>query len=1218
MSGDFSRQTFDPLKHYSGVLMQQGRVQLDADWNEQVAIQQYRTVTEATDVIGVCGVPKANDGFKIEITPDGHDLTIAAGRMYVDGLLCELEATPLPITFVPGSPEQVTVPTLMVDGQPLQPGQWIEIAADNIPAKLFQILVVDPEEGTLTLYDDITEYQSGVAPVARRVMTYTTQPDYPHPEFTGAPAEALLSPPSLPATLVLPDGTYVVFVDVWQRDITALDDPHLREVALGGPDTTTRLKTVWQVRLLPVETGITSPPLDSPPRAVVTCDTPFPEWDRYVAPRTGRLNARTKVAEDTQDPCILPPSAGYSRLENQLYRVEVQTGGSRDQATFKWSRDNASVVTIIEKITGGGYIVTVSDIGKDEVLGFAADQWAEIVDEAAELKGMPHPLVRITKIDPTTRELTLEQSIASLDGRLGLKLRRWDQTGNTATTNGVQMTADWLDLEGNIQVHFSAGTYRAGDYWLIPARTATGEIEWPPFDVPNTRPLAQPPVGIRHHYCRLALLEVHDGLLLSQDCRQLFPSLTTICAEDVCFDNSVCQLPGVETVQEALDRLCAAHDLRHHNKHLHGYGVVCGLKVRCAPHRGHVVIEKGYALDCEGYDIEVPSNRTFAVVQQAREHGLLNAQGTGEVCLTIARDGTIAVEAGTSQGFWQSVLEGTLLMDFYQECIESLWQFLVRQLWHDPADTKLVPDAQRRLTSLLNLLWELLNASSGPYVFLASSGASIPSPAPSPGWKEHEFLHQLYEDVRNRIASETFCAMFDDVQPFPDYPYQVPSAITTIFGPVFQFQQRLRVHPSGRFAYACGNGATIHVYDLTTHEMVQALTFPAGTNLDMQDVAFSSDGTALHAVGILNNQDSVFATATIGANHTHTWGPTTVVCDIKFVRLATTAAHPGNLYAIGKARGLYIFADPAHIPLTPTADVPFNATGLLRLPDNGNMAFAAEQTGSPVGTEAPNFNRVRAINLANPTAVPVVTYAVQGPDQDNDIAVSGNSVYITGDPAPTQVKTLWVFPIGGATTPPPTAINLGINTITRLATVPASPFLLITEADPCRVVRLDLRNNVLDQSFRIPVQIYPLDIVVSANGNAVYVLNMFSNTLSVISVPAVLSALPQPVFTDEPPTTLSNYRQDILDAYADLLGKFGQFLKDCFCDQFLVDCPECGPDDKVYLGCVEIRTEQVYNICNFTKRRYVKSFPTWEYWLSTVPILPLVKQALAKFCCTVL
>ena len=38
MKGDFSRNTFDPGNHYSAVLMQQGRVQVDADWNEQAAI----------------------------------------------------------------------------------------------------------------------------------------------------------------------------------------------------------------------------------------------------------------------------------------------------------------------------------------------------------------------------------------------------------------------------------------------------------------------------------------------------------------------------------------------------------------------------------------------------------------------------------------------------------------------------------------------------------------------------------------------------------------------------------------------------------------------------------------------------------------------------------------------------------------------------------------------------------------------------------------------------------------------------------------------------------------------------------------------------------------------------------------------------------------------------------------------------------------------------
>ena len=38
MKGDFTRLTFQPEKHYSSVRLQQGRVQLDADWNEQADI----------------------------------------------------------------------------------------------------------------------------------------------------------------------------------------------------------------------------------------------------------------------------------------------------------------------------------------------------------------------------------------------------------------------------------------------------------------------------------------------------------------------------------------------------------------------------------------------------------------------------------------------------------------------------------------------------------------------------------------------------------------------------------------------------------------------------------------------------------------------------------------------------------------------------------------------------------------------------------------------------------------------------------------------------------------------------------------------------------------------------------------------------------------------------------------------------------------------------
>jgi hypothetical protein len=52
MKGDFSRDSFDPIRHFSRVLMQQGRVQLDADWNEQQSIVLHFLRTLARDLIG--------------------------------------------------------------------------------------------------------------------------------------------------------------------------------------------------------------------------------------------------------------------------------------------------------------------------------------------------------------------------------------------------------------------------------------------------------------------------------------------------------------------------------------------------------------------------------------------------------------------------------------------------------------------------------------------------------------------------------------------------------------------------------------------------------------------------------------------------------------------------------------------------------------------------------------------------------------------------------------------------------------------------------------------------------------------------------------------------------------------------------------------------------------------------------------------------------------
>ena len=74
MKGDFTRDTFDPHNHFSRVLMQQGRVQLDADSNEQTAILLHYMRTLAKDILGPHAGPADGMGFKI-ITenPPGSD-----------------------------------------------------------------------------------------------------------------------------------------------------------------------------------------------------------------------------------------------------------------------------------------------------------------------------------------------------------------------------------------------------------------------------------------------------------------------------------------------------------------------------------------------------------------------------------------------------------------------------------------------------------------------------------------------------------------------------------------------------------------------------------------------------------------------------------------------------------------------------------------------------------------------------------------------------------------------------------------------------------------------------------------------------------------------------------------------------------------------------------------------------------------------------------------
>ncbi len=437
MKGDFTRSTFNPRKQYSGVLMQQGRVQLDSDWNEQVNIQLYRDETTTGDIIGPAGVigikgpggTYVYDGFKFLPNGSSANFKIGSGRMYVDGILCDNNAV----------------------------------------------------TGDMTLYN--------------------SQPNYK---------------PTLPTE----QRRYLAYLDVWQRHVTALDDPQIQEVALGGPDTTTRIQSVWQVKLLPLNGPVTS------------CSSIIAEYDSLMKPNDSRLGLLTAKTEDvdpsgTTDPCILPPTAGYRGLENQLYRIEIHQGGTASTATYKWSRDNGAIAVAVETFAvDSADRVRVKSLGRDEVYRLKPGDTVEFITPKQEQDGVTGAIRVINDVDEAQRILILDQTLDStVYGTAdGAKVRRWEGGAPVALP-----TSGFVTLENGVQIKFSSGIYETGDYWQIPARTETGDIEWPRIGGVPQPVLRQ---GVTHHYARLAIADLTSGgWVVIDDCRQIAPPLTDLATD---------------------------------------------------------------------------------------------------------------------------------------------------------------------------------------------------------------------------------------------------------------------------------------------------------------------------------------------------------------------------------------------------------------------------------------------------------------------------------------------------------------------------------------------------------------------------------------------------------------------------------------------------------------------------------------------------------------
>lgn len=493
MKSDISRDTFAVRNHFSRVISQQGRVMLDADSNEQTAILLHYLRTLAYDLIGPYAAPLLAPGFRLARGTDEH-LMISGGRYYVHGLLVENDTT-CPYT-----------------GQP-----YAFLPADD--------------------------------PFAKAIADKKA-------------------------------ARYWVYLDAWERHVTALEDDRIREKALGGPDTCTRAQVVWQVKAISLDVNAQQEnsnkrrswlqakrnkltqalatskstvqkakiqvqisridqQLQLVERKLDSCDGPL----QQLQPRSdATMAARVDPGAQIADACVTSPDSKYRGPENQLYRVEVHRGGIAGEATIKWSRDNASVATAWLGTAG-------NDLEVANARGFSEGNWVELSDDIAELRGIPGVLVRLSKVEGGTLSVdpdsyTGTDTLAWREAAKNPKVRRWDHFATEDTvleddgsiliietpTGTPDAAANWMDLEDGIQIQFAeGGEYRSGDYWLIPARVETGNIEWPdPITDSSDSFAAQvPPQGVIHYYAPLGFVGWASEQLQIRSCYCEFEPLSS-------------------------------------------------------------------------------------------------------------------------------------------------------------------------------------------------------------------------------------------------------------------------------------------------------------------------------------------------------------------------------------------------------------------------------------------------------------------------------------------------------------------------------------------------------------------------------------------------------------------------------------------------------------------------------------------------------------------
>jgi hypothetical protein len=495
-----------------------------------------------------------------------------------------------------------------------------------------------------------TFYAGGLRLSLETKQTFRTQTDWLQEEAAA---------PTPPAA----ERYDLAYLEVWQQSVQAVEDGELLEVALGGPDTSTRVRTMARVGLFP-DVGT-----DECPDA----------WkdlrDRWAALGLGTVNAQGELVPnvtltvtygpggDSEDLCTPTVAGGYLGAENQAIRVQLVDG-----THLTWGFDNASPLYRV-RVEADGVTVNLLTEPKDQAHWPLAGQVVEILAWSAVLPNgekvaerMGHLSSVATSYSPDSGRLTLQTALPATFGQAWqqrpdaaalaqpskfLFMRVWDRGSDRASAPAIAFTPGTVLALGNtgLLVTIAGSDRRAGDYWIIAARPETPNrvVPWQLEQgrAPNGPRTFVAPLGIIHWTVSGTAVQ---GVVAS-DCRDTFDPLTRqrgCCTWTV--GDGTHSHGDFSTIQDAVDHLpsvggeiCVLPGLYQEHVLIQGrHDVVitgCGPRSQVGAQDGDV--DKGVIVIADSANVTIRSLRVVAPVCTGIRVMQRPGRGEGVVGVTV-------------------------------------------------------------------------------------------------------------------------------------------------------------------------------------------------------------------------------------------------------------------------------------------------------------------------------------------------------------------------------------------------------------------------------------------------------------------------------------------------------------------------------------------------------------------------------------------------------